>query len=499
MISISTISSAKYVFEFVNNAVSLEIDRTPPILKIEYSTEKYINGSIDVKITSNEKIKEVEGWKLKEDGKTLIKTYVTNIQEKIHIEDLSGNIADVEIVIKNIDTISPKAELIKITNTNTGYEKYANKEHEITAQIKIYDDQKIKNNLNDIIVLVGTKEEGFEKQTKIIEEKENYIIYQINLTNIINEGELVFKIPENSFEDNAGNKLVETILNTQIIIDNTAPTTSYSQEILSNGKVLATISSNETLRQMDGWTYNKQINSKEFISDIKYQRPVKDFAGNEAVVDINIQGSTFLGLECMAIISEIGYSGIQNYSVGVMKSGNYRNKFECIIFRTSENVDSDFLKIEAFTNTYWGPGVYAMCKEFNVKFTEGYSGYKTMANSDLVTFQGKKYMNFGGGGANLTGMTDIDGNNRLPLSVASQYKFGVSGIKMDLKEHTEYSIMYQIFYDDTGWLKPCSDGEEAMRAEEQPIEAMRFAVVPISEKKYVLSKWNNDIGTYNID
>ena len=68
-----------------------------------------------------------------------------------------------------------------------------------------------------------------------------------------------------------------------------------------------------------------------------------------------------------------------------------------------------------------------------------------------------------------------------------------------LKSHNENSIIYQIFFDDTGWLKTNKNGEEAMRAKDQPIEAMRYAVIPTSELDFVIADWDEDIGTYNLD
>ena len=47
----------------------------------------------------------------------------------------------------NIDRTKPKIELVKINNSNTGYESYANKTHTITIKVKITD-----KNLKDVIL-----------------------------------------------------------------------------------------------------------------------------------------------------------------------------------------------------------------------------------------------------------------------------------------------------------------------------------------------------------
>ena len=116
-----------------------------------------------------------------------------------------------------------------------------------------------------------------------------------------------------------------------------------------------------------------------------------------------------------------------------------------------------------------------------------------------MNYQEKEYIHLGGEGINYQGATDINGNNPIPVNIAIQYKFGISGIKLDLKEHNENTIIYQIFFDDTGWIKTCKNGEIAMRAENEPIEAMRIAVIPNSEVDTVIQEWDEDIGTYNSD
>lgn len=505
VIGISTKCYAKYVFDYIEKAVEVNVDRTPPILKVEYSNTEVTNTEIEVKIISNEEIKEIDGWEISEDKKTLSKIYETNINEFITVEDLSGNQSQAQIEISNIDKSSPVVEIIKISNTNLGYEKYANKTHEIILNVKVSDDNEIiRDDLKDFLILVGTKEADCTKEVEILEQNRNYIIYQIKLTNILEDGELTLKILDNTFEDIVGNKMSEKTLKTEIEIDNISPNVEFSQKILENGKILAEISSNEKVRKLEGWNSDDSqiVNSKEFISDIKYQREVIDFAGNVSKVDIKVEGSTFLGLEVKAHMSRSGETKSENNVIGKIEAGNTKYKFESLIFRTSQNVDIDFLKVSGYVHSYWGPNSYAKSGKYGAIYNYGYNplkGYKTMANSELVINDGKQYIHLGGEGINYSGETDINGNNPIPMEVAAQYNYGVSGINLDLKSHEENSIIYQIFFDDTGWLKTCKNGEEAMRATDQPIEAMRFAVIPTSELEFVTQYWDKDIGTYNID
>ena len=306
IINVKSVCLAKYVFDYTKEAMQLEIDRTPPVLKIEYSNKELTNTDIEVKIISNERIQEVEGWKLLEDKKTLVKIYSKNDIEKIEVKDISGNTSEAEIIVNNIDKVCPQVKIIETKNTNKGYEKYANKTHQIELKIKVFDDNEIISHLQQFGILVGENKSTCKNELSIIEKNINYIVYNVKLTDIIENGKLLLEIPKDSFEDIAGNKNNKIILDTGITIDNIAPTVTYNQKIDENGKILATIISNESIRAIDGWKLDKseKISSKEFISDINYKREVTDFAGNTTVVEIKVEGSTFLGVECIAHISK---------------------------------------------------------------------------------------------------------------------------------------------------------------------------------------------------
>lgn len=404
----------------------------------------------------------------------------------------------------DIDRTAPKVEILEITNTNQGYEQYANKTHEILVKIKIYDNHQLINHLTDFVIFVNTKESNCTKEIKILEQTENYIIYQLNLTDITGDGELFINIPENSFEDDSKNTMEECLLKTGIFIDNTAPVVNYHQTINANGKVVAELISNEKVRELEGWLLDDtgMIHTKEFISDISYHRDITDLAGNVGNVSIHVKDATYLGLEVKAHMSSSAWQTNNSNIIGRMEKGNTKYKFESLLFRTGDNIPKDYLQVAGFVYSYWGENSIAKSGQFDVTYRYGnnpISGYKTMQNSQLVNYSEKEYIHLGGEGINYHGNTDINGNRPIPVEVASQYRFGISGIKLDLKEHTENAIIYQIFFDDTGWLEPCKNGEMAMRSETEPIEAMRIAVIPNSELQFVLQEWKADIGTYHID
>ena len=118
MININSICLAKYVFDYTEYAVKIDVDRTSPIFNIEYSDKEITNKEVIVTITSNENIQQVEGWILLEDGKTLIKTYYQNINENIIIKDLSNNESKANIIINNIDQTPPLLEKVGTKKNN---------------------------------------------------------------------------------------------------------------------------------------------------------------------------------------------------------------------------------------------------------------------------------------------------------------------------------------------------------------------------------------------
>ena len=122
--------------------------------------------------------------------------------------------------------------------------------------------------------------------------------------------------------------------------------------------------------------------------------------------------------------------------------------------------------------------------------------YKSMKSNDLVTIKGKKYFQLGGAGVNALNQTDINGKNPVPGS--TEYVYGISGIKLKLKDYSYYSIIYQILVDKVGWISACSDGEECMYSSSKPMSAFRVTLVPKTEKQYVLDMWNKDVGTFNL-
>ena len=402
----------------------------------------------------------------------------------------------------DIDNTPPNIEILNIENTNEGYEKYANKNHDIRINLKIEDKNEIVNKLEQFKIIVGNEESKCNKEISIIEQDKNYIICKIKINNITENGKLKIIIPNKSFKDIYDNETEEIILDIGIQIDNISPQVEYKQQILENGKVLAQIISNEKIRDIEGWNIDetKQIYSKEFISDIKYNKTVVDLAGNVSDnLEIKVEGNK--AFEYMAHISRVGWKKAENSFTGITEMNN-RYKIESLAFRTNEYIEKDFLKVSAYGYTYWKHGSIIKSNSTGNLYICGYNpstGYSTMENTNCVEINGYQYLQMLGEGINLNNYTDIYGNDPIPTEIAKQYLFGISAIKLDLKDTSEYSIIYQIFFNDIGWSKTYKNGEEAIRDYTKTFEAIKIAIIPTSEIEFIINGWNQNIGTYNID
>lgn len=127
---------------------------------------------------------------------------------------------------------------------------------------------------------------------------------------------------------------------------------------------------------------------------------------------------------------------------------------------------------------------------YNHGYNPSSSGYKSMLSNDLVDINGKKYFQFGGSGINGHKKTDTNGNNPIPSDIANKYLYGISGIQIDLKDYSYYSIVYQIYVDGTGWIKAKSNGELCMLAKDKPMSALRVSLIPKTEEQKLVASWN---------
>lgn len=411
-----------------------------------------------------------------------------------------------EIANLEIDRTKPKIEVLEINNSNKEYENYANKTHKIDINVKVIEKNIGKDSLNpsEIKIQVGNKEVNIE-DIKITEtkRKEDEIYYKIELNSIPENGELVVIIEKGAITDTAGWKSDEKKIQTKIQIDNIKPNAVFQEKILEEGIVLGTINTNEGIRNLEGWNKNEQNTKweKDFTNNITYEIPIIDYAQNENIVKINITKATYIKITYASHNSYTGWSfGYGNNDIAGIEAikNNPIYKTEALAFNIEGNMSKDFIKFRTYIYTHWGEGSKAICTTTKQVYKYGYNPeinlWDTMENKKLVKINNKEYLQLGGSGVNAEGQGDINGENKISAETSSKCLYGISGIAIDLKEKDKYSIIYQVYLDKIGWIKPASDGEECMYKNNMPISAYRMTLVPKSEKEHVLNTWSKDVG-----
>lgn len=504
IISLATSVSAKYVIEYNKKIGEINIDRTPPKVEVTYSTQAPTSEGIIVTLSSNEPIKQMEGWISSNNLKELKKVYYKNIEEKIFVSDLYNNYSPIIIKIDNIDKTVPKIELIQISNTNEKYNKYANKNHCITVKVKVFEKNINVNNISPDNVLVKIGEVSFIPPNMIIKETEKDsegITYDIILKNLEGNGLLKLIIKDGIIMD-IGNRTNEKLeIDSGITIDNIGPEVGYRERKLENGKASITLNASEFIREKEGWKILEDKSSlyKEFTNNVYYEMEVIDYAQNITKVIINVKTATYIKLTYCSHNSEIGWSyGYGNTDIAGNKALNINTNYktEALAFKIEGNIEKDFIQAKAYVYSHWGEGSECTCGDTGMIYRYGYNpelGYKSMESSDLVAINGEKYFQFGGVSINSPTRPDINGNNPIPKELEGKYPYGISAIILKLKDYSYYSIVYQIYVKEKGWIEPCINGEEAKYSYDKPMSAIRISLVPKTEEKDIIGLWKKDV------
>ena len=248
--------NTKNVNILINN-----IDKDAPTVvgNVRYSTKSITNGEVVVTIEMNEQIQPVAGWTLSEDKTTLTKTFYTNTNgvEQIIVKDIAGNETPVTYNVTNIDKVEANLSVSYSTKEQTNGNVIVTITSDKTIQKAVSPDG-TEWTLSNI---VATKE------------------YEAN----VNENITVYDLAGNS-------KVVNVAINN---IDKQSPVieASYSNENITNGDVLVTLTSNEKLQPLTGWdlSENQKVLTKSFTENVITVVTVKDLAGNTTDVDVIIE------------------------------------------------------------------------------------------------------------------------------------------------------------------------------------------------------------------
>ena len=400
----------------------------------------------------------------------------------------------------------PTIEILGISNTNTGYEKYANVSHVVSFRVKITEKNVAINQFNrdHIQIFINDTLTHPSIHMFLLSNDSGELIYDVMLSKLSGNGNLSIVFPEGIIEDSFGQKNDFQKFDTGIIIDNIAPNSSCEEISIAENKSQYVIKANENLRPINGWDfYNTNSSlSKVFSSPISYPITITDYAGNTAEVFVNIQHAKNIMLYYATHnsgypVNEFNHSGEISGKQAIIDSSS--KKSERIITYLDGDIDNHILQGRVFDYTYWGENTSAICKSSEIKYTYGYSPSPTtwfdISSQNAIHFLGKFTLQLGGYGHNTAGNTCLNQTNPIPQEIAKQNLYGLSGIAFQLKNCEEYSIVYQIYVPSVGWLRASSDGEETTYSHDKPFSAIRINIVPKSEKQHLLNYWNRVIYT----
>lgn len=318
------ITTTVTIKDLVGNAGTVEInvsniDVVPPSLTVSYSTTEQTYDPVTVKITSNEELQplSVTGWVLSDNKKELTKIYDTNISGVVKVRDIAGNEADVQFKIENI--LEKTYRIVLNKNGGTGGIDYLYvvckdgiyKDAEHTQEVEMVSEGILK--IDEMPSKDGLSFLGYNTKQDNSGE-----------TEIDGSGQL--KYSTYSYMVWSYNSTEDYNLYAQWV-DNIPPqvTVSYSTTETTYDFVMATITSNEVLKPVDGWTLigNCKTMEKKYTKNTKEEVTVSDEAGNKTKVNINIQN--IQNKEYKIVLHNIGATGGINYLYVICNDGIYKD------------------------------------------------------------------------------------------------------------------------------------------------------------------------------
>lgn len=231
---------------------SFQIDKETPILSVKYQQND--NNTITVTITSNKQIQNSDGWTLSQDKYSMTKTYSINKTETITVKDLLGNEST---VVVEVSSLSIKTFIIDVD--------YSTKEL---------------TNKNVLVTITSTKPmqqlSGWILSSNSCAQTKEY---SANTTQTLTVQDL----------DNNSLPAHINIAN----IDKQAPMVNirYSIQTQTNLDVTVTLISNEEIQPISGWilSTDKLSLTKVYSNNTQENVIIKDLAGNQVSVDVNVQ------------------------------------------------------------------------------------------------------------------------------------------------------------------------------------------------------------------
>lgn len=414
------------VKDLAGNETTVQISITDFTAQVTYSSIEPTKENVNITITSDRELKELEGWILSENKMSLTKEATENVKRAVNISDKDGNLTTVKVEVNNIDKNPPEIEVnystteltkeeIKVTLTSNeamqeleGWTLSKDKltlekayKENVQQEIEVKDLLGNAKKVNIVIENYDTTPENIEVSYNTKEPtKENVtatITSKVALQElegwVLSEDKLTLT---KTYEDNVketvtiheeGNKEIAVRIEISNI-DRITPEiqVEYNNQEITSQDVVATIKSNEPLQTLEGWklSEDKLSLTKSYDENKTEQVTIIDLAGNEKQVTIAVQN-----IDKVAPTIQIDYKKQLN------NPENEAEGYETIVTITADEV---IREIEGWTLSENGRSLTKSYKE-NIKEEIEVSdiiGNKVIANIDIGELKLEvKYHNLG--------------------------------------------------------------------------------------------------------
>lgn len=305
------------------------------------NSEKNIYSKVSFKLKDNYKVVEYEvndtlikitpnSWS--DANYANIKTYLVEGENTIIVRDIAGNEATYKFTY---DSIAPVYSKLGILNKT----RYVNNVKDLTwakegDEVRILISFPEKLAIEPKVKIFGKEYTATYRPLSSSPEKNSYYyMVDFKLDKTMPEGEIPFEI--SGYEDMAGNvgerlanQNINNELYTKVIIDNTAPkaTVTFSNKNgaeLTNQDVLATLTADEAIQNIEGWTrIDDRTFTKIYSVNGKYSVEIADLTGNTSVIRYEVKRIDKTAPEATVTFSNDNGATMTNQDVTVTLKAN---------------------------------------------------------------------------------------------------------------------------------------------------------------------------------
>lgn len=305
------------------------------------NSEKNIYSKVSFKLKDNYKVVEYEvndtlikitpnSWT--DANYANIKTYLVEGENTIIVRDIAGNEATYKFTY---DSIAPVYSKLGILNKT----RYVNNVKDLTwakegDEVRILISFPEKLAIEPKVKIFGKEYTATYRPLSSSPEKNSYYyMVDFKLDKTMPEGEITFEIY--GYEDMAGNvgerlanQNINNELYTKVIIDNTAPkaTVTFSNKNgaeLTNQDVLATLTADEAIQNIEGWTrIDDRTFTKIYSVNGKYSVEIADLTGNTSVIRYEVKRIDKTAPEATVTFSNDNGATMTNQDVTVTLKAN---------------------------------------------------------------------------------------------------------------------------------------------------------------------------------